>query len=196
MRTIVCALLCLGCLMVGCTRTPDTTWYILQSNAVQPSLTQLKGARVQLRKVDIPAYLDRNAIVTREGGVRLRLAEYDAWAEPLGSGMQRALADCLAPLLQEQNVLLQALDDDSTGPLQLFVQVQRFDGTLGAEATLDARWSLRNTDDRALARGSFHASEGAGDTYESLVRAQSHLVERLGRDIADPVAEAAKKSAH
>ena len=86
----------------------------------------------------------------------------------------------------------QALDDDSRGPLQIFVQVQRLDGSLGGKAVLEARWSLRTDDDAALARGAFVDSEPAGQDYDSLVRAESALVQRLAAAMAEPLAGAAR----
>lgn len=188
-------LLCLPLLLgAGCTRTPDTTWFVLDSDIATPPVDKAKGPRLQIRKPDIPAYLDRNAIVTREGGgVRLKLAEFYAWAEPLGAGMQRVLAEVLTPALLEKNVLVQALDDDSGGALQLFVQVQRFDGILGGEATLEARWSLRTDGDVTVARGSFLDKEPSGGSYDTLVQAQSALLRRMGQALAAPLAAAAQK---
>ena len=192
--TAVALVLLLFCgLNAGCaSRSPATNYYILDSGESTPSLRESKPdkrPRVQLRRVDIPGYLDRNAIVTRDaGGVRLTLAEFHAWAESLGGGAQRVLSEVLTPLLLERGVLLQAMDDDVRGPLQLFVQVQRFDGILGGEAVLDARWTLRNEDDKSIARGGFVDREPAGNSYDSLVLAQSQLLRRLGQALAEPVA--------
>ena len=65
------------------------------------------------------------------------------------------------------------------------VAVRRFDGTLGGEATLVARWTLRG---RALETPSgqgFRATEPvAAPTYHDLVAAQSRLLERLAGVIA------------
>lgn len=185
-------------LLTGCMgRSPATTYYILDSGVSTPSLDAGKSdsrPRLQLRRVDIPGYLDRNAIVTRDtGGVRLSLAEFHNWAENLSGGMQRVLSEVLTPELLEHGVLLQPLDDDARGPLQIFVQVQRFDGTLGGEVVLDARWTLRDSDDRTVARGAFVDKESAGATYDTLVQAQSQLLRKLGQSMVEPVVKAAKK---
>lgn len=182
------------CLLAACARTPDTNWYILDSDT-QQAANQTRGPRVHLRKVEVPAYLDRDAIVTREaGGVRLHLARFEAWAEPLPSGLQRALGDDLAPLLTAHGVVLHLPDDGAPSTLHLTVQVQRFEGCLGGEATLDARWSLCAPDERTIARGSFHGTEPAGPDYEHLIQAQSQLVRRLAHNMAPLVARAARKA--
>lgn len=185
-------------MLSGCMgRSPATTYYILDSGLSTPSLEADKTdsrPRLQLRRVDIPGYLDRNAIVTRDtGGVRLNLAEFHNWAESLSGGMQRVLGEVLTPQLLERGVLLQPLDDDARGPLQIFVQIQRFDGTLGGEVVLDARWTLRDSDDKTVARGAFVDKETAGATYDSLVQAQSELLRKLGHSMVEPVVKGAKK---
>ncbi len=181
-------------LLAGCGgRSAPTAYYMLDSGTTTPRIENVAAPALQLRKVDIPGYLDRNAIVTRDsGGVRLTLAEFHMWAEPLSGGMQRVLTEVMTPRLLEQGVLLQPLDDDSRGPLQIFMEVLRFDGTLGQEATLEVRWTLRNGDDRTVARGSFVEREPTGTTYESLVQAQSRLLVRLGEDLAPKLAAGVK----
>ena len=187
-------LLFLLALLSGCVRSPATSYYILDSGQTTPALREDqpdKRPRVQLRRVDIPAYLDRNAIVTREkDGVRLTLAEFHAWAESLAGGSQRVLSEVLTPLLLEKGILLQSLDDDVRGPLQIFIQVQRFDGTLGGDVVLDARWTLRDSDDKSVARGSVVDREPAGASYDSMVLAQSRLLDRMGQSMAEPLAKA------
>lgn len=180
-------------------RTPDTDYFVLQSGLSLSPVDAIDKNMpcVQVRRVDIPGYLNRDAIVTRgQSGVRLTLPNFRAWAEPLGSGMQRVLAESLIQPLLAQGVLLQALDDEGPAALQLSVQVYRFDGVLGGQVRLEARWTLRDTKERILARGLVAESESAGHDYESLVLAQSVLVRRMGEKIAAPLAVAAKKGKH
>lgn len=173
-------------------RSAPTTYYMLNSGTPTPRIENVSAPALQLRRVDIPGYLDRNAVVTRDGGgVRLTLAEFHKWAEPLSGGMQRVLTEVMTPLLLERGVLLEPLDDDSKGPLQIFVEVLRFDGTMGQETTLETRWTLRDSEDRTVARGSFVESEAAGESYEALVQAQSRLMVCFGKALAPKLAEAA-----
>lgn len=183
--------------LAGCFgRTPETDYYMLESglSLADVDMADKNMPRIQLRRVDIPGYLSRDAIVTRgQSGVRVTLPNYRAWAEPLDGGMQRVLAESLTQPLLKQGILLQALDDEGPGAWQLFVQVYRFDGVLGGQATLEARWTLRGGRDQTVARGVIVESESAGADYESLVLAQSALVRRMGEKMAVPLAAAAKK---
>lgn len=189
-RTIT-LVLCIGLLLAasfGCARSPSTYYYVLSSDQKIAAETPTPKAAVQLRRVDIPAYLDRNSIVTRsENTVQLNLAEFHQWAEGLNSGMRRVLAEVLAPRLAEQNVTLEPLDADESGPLQIFVQVLRFEGTFGENVLLDARWTLRTSHDSIVAQGTFVDTCPAGQSYENLVKAQSALLIRFGESLVPQI---------
>ncbi|MEG2171710.1 MAG: PqiC family protein [Desulfovibrionaceae bacterium] len=193
---ILCASVVLG-LGFGCAgRSPATNYYVLDSEQKPVENAPSPKMAVQIRPVNIPNYLDRNSIVTRSPNtVQVTLADYHQWAESLGSGMRRVLAEVLAPRLALQNVSLEPADDHSNGPLQLFVQVLRFDGTFGADAILEVRWTLRTVNDKIAAQGNFMEHQPAGLSYESLVKAQSALLVRLGESLVNPLAHASLKHA-
>lgn len=185
--------LCAGLLLAtsfGCARSAATYYYVLNSDQKIIEDIPTPKASVQLRRVDIPAYLDRNSIVTRANNtVQLQLAEFHQWAEGLNQGMRRVLAEVLAPRLAEKNVTLEPLDADESGPLQIFVQVLRFEGTFGGNVLLDARWTLRNNHEQIIAQGNFMDTCPAGLDYESLVKAQSALLIRFGESLVPHVSK-------
>lgn len=187
---VLCASLLLGA-GFGCAgRSPATYYYVLNSEQKSLDSVPVSKSSVQLRRVDIPAYLDRNSIVTRaSNNVQVTLSEYHQWAEGLGNGMRRVLAEVLAPRLAAKNVTLEPLDADETGPLQIFVQVLRFEGTFGGDVLLDVRWTLRTSHDKIIAQGSFMDRTPAGIDYESLVKAQSDLLIRFGEALVQPVSK-------
>ncbi len=190
--------LCLIFLLSACGgRSASTSFYVLDSGESTPAVTidNLENEddmpKIQLRKVDIPKYLDRNSIITRESnGVRLQLANFDSWAESLDSGAKRVIATTLSPLLKEEDIILQPLDDDSLGPWQIFIQIQRFDGMLGQNVVLDASWTVRNNHDTTLISGTFVDQASAGLDYVSLVQAQSNLLKKLAQSMAAPISAA------
>ncbi len=196
------SLLCL-CLLTACGgRSATPTFFVLDSGEATPvmALDNTNGKKknsmpkMQLRQIDIPQYLDRDALVSREAdGVRLLLAEFDSWGESLSSGTRRVMAEVLTPLLIDQGVLLQPLDDDSLGPWQIFVQIQRFDGPLNGDVVLDARWTVRSRYDTVLVSGAFVDKAPAGLTYTTMVQAQSALLKKMATAMAQPMADAVKK---
>ncbi len=193
-------ILVLTLLLTACgMRSQETTFYILDSGQNTPiALDGIKNLEempsLQLSQVDMPKYLDRNSIITRDSnGVRLHIASFDSWAEPVESGAKRVIAEILTPLLLEKNVLLQPLDDNSLSPLQIFIQVQRFDGTIGQQVALDARWTVRDSSDEIIVSGAFVEQAPAGQNYTSLVQAHSTLLKKLAQSMANPITEALSK---
>ncbi len=193
----VTIILTLSLLLSACSlRSPETSFYILDGGGKAPiNLDSIKDLdklpTVQLSNIDMPKYLDRNAIVTRDpNGVRLNVASFNSWGEPIESGSKRVISEVLTPLLLEKNVLLQPLDDDSLSPLQIYIQVQRFDGTIGQSVSLDARWTVRNRHDEIIVSGAFSKQTGAGQDYSSLVQAHSTLLKQLAQSMANPITSA------
>ncbi len=199
----ICLIMCCICMLAACGgRSAVTTFYVLDSGESTPVLAldeadskkKKSMPKMQLRQIDIPQYLDRDALVSREAdGVRLHLAEFNSWGESLSNGSRRVMAEVLTPLLIDQGVLLQPLDDDSLGPWQIFVQIQRFDGPLNGDVVLDARWTVRSRYDTVLVSGAFVDKEPAGLTYTTMVQAQSALLKKMATAMAEPITDAVKK---
>lgn len=187
----LCASLILS-VSFGCVgRSPETFFYVLNSNQKPPQAISVKKAALQFRRIDIPGYLDRNAIVTRSPNtVQLTLADYHQWAESLNFGMRRVLAEVMAPRLADNAISLEPFDAEEPGPLQIFIQVLRFDGTLGGDTFLEARWTLRTHVDKIVAQGTYTDNQPAGLNYESLVKAQSTLLVNFGEALIAPLSKA------
>ncbi len=193
--------LCFILLLNACGgRSDSTSFFILDSGEVTPvlainDLNENEIIKIQLRAVDLPKYLDRNSIVTRDqGGVLLDISSFNSWAENLDDGSKRVIAEVLTPLFLEKGVLLQPLDDDSFEHWKIFIQIQRFDGTLGSDAVLDARWTVRNHRDVTLISGAFVDKTSAGSSYSSLVQAQSNLLKKLATSMVEPIVSAVKEN--
>lgn len=175
----------------GCVgRSPETFYYVLNSNQKPPEAIAVKKAALQFRRIDIPGYLDRNAIVTRApNNVQVTLSDYHQWAESLSFGMRRVLAETMAPRLAENNISLEPFDAEEAGPLQVFIQIFRFDGTLGGDTFLEARWTLRTYSDKIITQGTYTDTQSAGLNYESLVKAQSTLLVNFGEALIAPLSK-------
>jgi uncharacterized lipoprotein YmbA len=140
---------------------------------------------VGLRRVQLPAYLDRVQIVTRAGPNTIQVADFHHWAAPLDELFARALADNLSLLLPADRVMLFPWTQATPLDYVVTVEVTQFEGTLGGEAGLEARWSIAKpggTD--VLFLGKTRLREPATDGYAAMVSAQSRLVAGLAGEIA------------
>ncbi|MBQ4567291.1 MAG: membrane integrity-associated transporter subunit PqiC [Desulfovibrio sp.] len=190
-RTI--PLLLLLCLLAACGRSTPTNYYLLESSLGLVAAQGLPRTSLRLAPVSLPAYLDRTGIVSRvEGQNRLIIAEFHAWAEPLGQGIARVLQAGLSPSLLTSGIDVLPVDADGGGDYVLLVEIQRLDGKLAGTAVLEARWTLQDRSGMILGRGIHTAQEPitgnaapaseaeATQSYDLLVQAQSRLV----RDMA------------
>lgn len=176
--------------MVGCGQT--TRFYVLSPvyGVDKPggSAGAVQGPTIGLRRVALPDYLDRPQIVTRNGANALQLAEFDRWASPLGEDFTRVLSENLVALVPADRVVPFPWGREARIRYEVAVEVSRFEGRLGGDCALVARWDVFRGGEKAPASsGKVTASEPAGPSYETLVAAKSRLVAGLSRDIAGAI---------
>jgi hypothetical protein len=137
----------------------------------------------------MPDYLDRPQIVTRVSENEIKLDEFSRWAEPLKDSFTRALVQNLSTILNTAKVINTTETTGFPLMLQVGVEVAQFDGTLGGDVVLIAKWGLFEQEGKKLLvgkRSSFKEPTGAA-TYEALVAAESRAVAALSREIAEAI---------
>jgi hypothetical protein len=135
--------------------------------------------------ITLPKYLDRPQIVTRVSPNQLTLGEFDRWAEPLQDNVSRVLAENLALLIPTDQILVQAWPRSATLDYQVQVEVLHFDGWLGGESALIARYSVLDRTERALFNRMVHLQAPTGGRdYEAMVVALNQMLDTLSRDLA------------
>ncbi len=181
--TAVLALLLLlaGCapFSIGSRNTQSFRYYVLSG----PTLSQIppaSGPRLGVVPITMPGYLNRPHIVTRDAdGVNMHVSDLDRWGEDLGIGISRVLCESLTAHGKSAVSLRTGVQVD----YRLLLEVLRLDGTPGKTVILDALWSIQKQG-KILYGGHVLLEEPAGDTMESMVRAESTLVCNLGGSIA------------
>jgi len=185
-----------GLLLSGCAGSSAATrFYLLSPPAggaarAVPAGPAVPQARVVVGPVNVASYLDRPQIVTREGdGVRLGLAEFDRWAEPLAESLPRVLAEDVSRALGGEHVLVFPGVKADDADIRVAVDVTRLDGSLGGTVVLDAWWALLDRSGATLRRGRMVERRPAGDDYAALVTAQGGLTAALADTVAAAVRE-------
>ena len=178
---VLCALACLA----ACGgRSPQPKYYLLGEERPAAAPAQTDGPAVALRQVSLPSYLDRDALVLRSGGtVRIAMAEYHLWAEPLSKAVPRLLEESMRPLLHEKGLQL-LWPDAADAALQVDVALLRLDGIPGGTAGISARWRILDSAGALLAHGLFTQEAEAGADHESMVQALARLLADCGRELA------------
>jgi uncharacterized lipoprotein YmbA len=173
----------------GCATTPAPNFYQLD----QPAKVQLsgieRGLAIGVGPINVAAYLDRPHIVTWKTEHQLELSEFNRWAEPLKDSILRVIAVNLSNMLETTRVY--GLPHKGKAiPLDFRVEIDipRFDGRLGGDALLLARWSLYGRDENALlTKVSIIREPSGGEGYEKLIAAQNRALQTLSREIVDAV---------
>jgi len=170
---------------VGCAATPPPNFYQLN----EPAATRLtgveRGIAVGVGPVNLAPYLDRPQIVIRGDGHKLELSEFNRWAEPLKDSISRVIIINLSNMLETTRVF-RIPRRNKTIPLEFRIEIDiaRFDGKLGGEALLVARWSLYGQNEKALiTRVSLISEPTGGADFDSLIAAQNRSLQKLSREI-------------
>jgi uncharacterized lipoprotein YmbA len=132
----------------------------------------------------VPAALDQQPIVLRQGAGELRLLERERWAAPLGEELRSALAALLGRALSARDVTGLPRPADA---LRIKVELRRFESAPGSHALLEADWSIARGSDtqRLLCRSEHRVSTGPG--IDALVQAHQQALRALAGDIAAAV---------
>jgi len=177
-----------GCRSVlGLDTTPIRSYVLAAAAPAADGVVATPDAVVGLLPVVIPGYLDRMPVVTRESDGRLTLASHDLWAEGLDRGIARVLVQDLTRLRADR--LFESFPWRRTRQLdaQIALTVERFEGPLGREVDLAARWTVFGPDGKTPAasrRASFREAS-ADASYDALVAAMSRSLSRLAEAIAE-----------
>lgn len=170
----------------GC-GSPNTRFYALNPlppGAIQNNPSAQRGPGIGVGPVYLPERLDRPEIVTSVGENTLHLAEFDQWAAPLRDSFPRILAENLSILIPTDRVAIFPWTSEEQVEYEIRVEVSRFEGSLGGNCSLVARWSIFGRADKQMITGRSNHTEPAGDNYATLVAAHNRLVAALSRDIA------------
>jgi len=187
--------LALGLALIGgCVgRSAPVRLYVLtpvpRPVAVAASTEASKGPALGIGPVTLPRYLDRINIVTRRGA-EIDVAEFDRWSEALSEGVPRVIGADLAALLGTERVVIFPWSADREIGRQVVIEIARFDGTLGGEVVLEARWRILGPDRKDLLIRYSTVREPTGEaSYLSLVSAMSRCLETLSAEIAKALKE-------
>jgi uncharacterized lipoprotein YmbA len=183
-----------GCVDLGKGTQEATRFYRLESSS-PGSETASRGPRVgalpsdlalQVGPVRIASYLKRAQIVTRNGPYEYRLATFEQWAEPLDNNIARVLAKNLESDLGTDRVGIFPWKYQGKPDLRVIVDVQRFDGLLGKDVLLAAKWSIEvpGSQKELMVQEASFREKPDGPGYSELVAAMSRSLAALSREIA------------
>ena len=197
---IVCFLLLVSCLGKG-TQKP-TEFYLLQP--LNPSIEEQgaaagEGIVLGIGPVRVRDYLNRPQVVTRTSTNEIKIHDFHYWGEPLSTNFTAILAQNLSVFLSTDRIIIFPYRSKQELPLeyQVAVDVIRFDGKPGVEATLLAQYYIlefkENEKKQIVTRQASLSKPLADKSFETLVAAMSELVADLSREIAEEIKAASTR---
>jgi len=189
-----------GCLGKG-TQKP-TEFYLLQpinASIGEQGVAGGEGAVLGIGPVRVRDYLNRPQIVTRTSTNEVKIHDFHYWGEPLSTNFTAILAQNLSVLLTTDRILIFPYRSKQQLPIdyQVVVDVIRFDGEPGGEATLQAQYYLlefeENEKKQIVTKQPSFSKPLTDKSFETLVAAMSDLVAELSRAIAEEIKAASVK---
>jgi uncharacterized lipoprotein YmbA len=179
----------------GCGSTPPSKFYTLHSlgdlGTKQQSIPADPGISVGIRPVEIPGYLDRTQIVTRNSLNELKIAEFERWSGSLRENINMILAENISILLASDRILSYPWDPTVKVDYWITVNVIRLEGIPGDHVSLKAQWIISSSkeDKETVIRISDLREKIGENSYEAMVAAMSRTFERLSHEIAAEIAK-------
>jgi len=193
--------LCAVVLLAGCSLSrgaPPEQQYVLGGGRPQESAApprDLQGLAIGVRRLQLAAYLASPSVVVRRGAraQELSLSEFHRWGEPLGEGINRAVAGYLTAGGSFRVVDVAPWPPRAKHDYLIELHVLRFEGVApqdtaatDGEAHVLATWAIvRPRDGEVLARGTTDYRKGGwrvGD-YAGLVTLLDAGVYALSADL-------------
>jgi uncharacterized protein len=172
--------------VAGCHSSPPSRFYTLKSTAAPGQTQSAIAYSVVVGPITVPAIIDRPQIVVYHGTSDVTLAEQSRWAEPVASGIVRAVAGNLAQLLGGAAQVSAVPQMVSANPdYRVVLDVQRFEPVLGREATIEVLWTVLAAKGGASKSGrSLVRETTVGDGYDAIVAAFDRSLLTVSSDIA------------
>jgi uncharacterized lipoprotein YmbA len=188
---IVALTLLLAAILVACVRTPEIRYYPLSAGGpARQARTESPRFTVWVGPVSVPDALDRSELVLRLSATELVVDDSHHWAEPLRTGIARAVAGGLARELDGARVVVadERLTGESTD-VEVLLDLQRLDAKLGDDVAMEVAWVARWTNAGPVRTGRSVMREplAPGSSYDPLVAACARALATLSSEIARSV---------
>jgi len=178
-------------LLLGCTTTPPSRFYVLTAQSQAGSEPPAADLTLGVRPVRLVPYLERPQIVAREEGSRLNVEEFDRWGGSLEASITWVMAENLSRSLGTDAVVTFPWERAVIPGYQVAIDVRQFDAGADGQVRLIAQWRILGDDGRRL------YTIGRSDIREPLIRqgfegqvaAQSGALARMSDEIAAALRE-------
>ena len=180
-------------LLSGCisnTSKPASFYVINASESLQSLLDEnRKGPAIKISAVDIPPYLDRKQIVTRQTDNQLHFSEQHRWAGRFRKNLSRVMARNLSQLLGNADVAVSPSSLPIKASYQVAIEISRFERDVSGYVVLSASWRIVRDKDMSLVISGSETFKSSMTSeiqdYRATVSAMAETYSRLSVMIAN-----------
>ena len=158
-----------------------TRFYSLSS--LPPAIVNPNPLRIGIGPVKIPRLLNRPQIISRKNQSEIEMAEFHQWGGSYKEELIQALSDNLSSLLKTENIEQYPWKISFKPHYQVRINIERFDGQLGKNVVLKARWRLLKNNQEILVKRAVINTPVANNSYNAYVSAQSKALITLSKRI-------------
>ncbi|HEY7372196.1 MAG TPA: ABC-type transport auxiliary lipoprotein family protein [Polyangia bacterium] len=175
----------------ACLRKAEVRYYTLAGAAPARAVRAAPVAyTVHVAAASVPEALDRPEMVLRLSDTEVAVDDHHRWAEPLRTGIARAVADGLARALD--GALVSASEQQTAQPssdVELTMDVRRLDVSLADGIALDIAWRARwaNNGPTRAGRSTIHQRGRQPGGYDGAVAACAAALDAVAGEIARSV---------
>lgn len=180
--------LCIGLILLsscfGGRTNPSNFYNLVTSDDGETRIKTKENFVIGIELVSVPGYLDRPEIVTRKAGnTELDISEYNRWAEPLSTSLQRVISNNMSTYMPNSTVR----------PITIFrkyfdytivVYINGFEGRFNDKVYLNAWYFIADKNGNNLLSERIVLDIPVGNTYDDLVEKQSVLIGNLSEELA------------
>lgn len=160
-----------------------THFYSLSSLA--QSTDNKSALKIGVGPIEIPRLLNRPQIVARKNETEIIISEVSQWGGSFKEDLLQTLIDNLSTLKKTDNVEQYPWKFSYKPDYQIKINFERFDGELGKNIILKARWRLLKNNREVIVRRTRITTPILGDkSYKSYVKAQTKALILLSKKIA------------
>ncbi len=175
-----------------------TQYYILDTTAVKKMADVANVPTVAISQLEIPPYLDRPRMVSRERGSELHIAEYHQWGGRLRDNLARTLADDLGIQLGSPNISAAPQPGSMDADISLLVDIRQFERLPDGHVHLKVRWQIQQTGTVIQSHTNYLSSNIRMDSndYTGMAQAMSQLLGQLSAKMAAAIVHISSSREH
>jgi len=183
-----CCLLFLSLSLTACLGSQPTKYYLLTAKAAPSGKTVQSHGTLGVGPVNLPAYLDRKGIVTRQNEHELEVSDLHRWAESLDLNVARVIAESLRT--EELGMEIAHYPWRLKGNIgkQIAIEISQFERIAGDSVVLVARTSSSSRSKKSVLRKEYQVKAPCSQkSYSGTAACMSKALKQFAGQIAQQI---------